>query len=89
VDFPVAAADTMIKKIRITNFKSLEDVTVSLEPVTILIGPSGSGKTNVVQAIKWLRDFLSGRDAQFALQACGNGWDKVRLSVSRTQIHWH
>ncbi|MCK4341372.1 MAG: AAA family ATPase [Phycisphaerae bacterium] len=49
----------MIKKIRIRNFKSLRDVTVELEPVTVLIGRSGTGKTNFVHALRFLRDCLS------------------------------
>jgi predicted ATP-dependent endonuclease of OLD family len=55
----------MIKQVRISNYKSLGDVTVKLDPVTILIGRSGSGKTNFVEALRWLRDFLVLRNDQF------------------------
>ena len=47
---------TMLKHVRITNYKSLGDVSVSLEPVTVLIGRSGTGKTNFVEALRLLRD---------------------------------
>ena len=38
----------MLKRVHITNFKSLADVVVDLEPLTVLIGRSGTGKTNFV-----------------------------------------
>ena len=41
----------MIKRIRITNFKSLQDVSVELSPVTVLIGRSGSGKSVLLKLI--------------------------------------
>lgn len=51
----------MIKGIRIQNFRSLIDVTVDLDPLTVLIGRSGTGKSNFVQAIRFLRDTLDAR----------------------------
>jgi AAA ATPase domain len=72
----------MIKKIRVTNFKSLEDVSVDLEPVTVMIGQSGSGKSNFVQALRWLRDYLATRNPESALQAQG-GWSSVLCATSK------
>ncbi len=37
--------------VRITNFKSIDEVSLELTPVTILIGPPGSGKSNILDAI--------------------------------------
>jgi len=42
----------MLTQIRIQRYKSLYDVTVDLEPLTIFIGPNGSGKSNVCGALK-------------------------------------
>ena len=47
----------MLKRIRIKNFRSL-NVTVDLDPVTVLVGKSGTGKTNFVEAIRFLRDII-------------------------------
>lgn len=55
----------MIKQIRIRNFRSLVDVTVDLDPLTVLIGRSGTGKSNFVQAIRFLRDCLNTRTVNF------------------------
>ena len=49
----------MIRKIRIQNFKSLRDVTVDLDPVTVFVGTSGVGKTNLVTALAFFRDYIS------------------------------
>jgi predicted ATPase len=51
----------MINRIRIQNFRSIVDVTVDLEPLTVLIGRSGTGKSNFVEAVRFLRDSLIGR----------------------------
>jgi predicted ATPase len=59
----------MIKRIRIQNFRSLVNVTVDLDPLTVLIGRSGTGKSNFVQAIRLLRDSLNARN--FNLDALG------------------
>lgn len=41
----------MINQAKFTNFKNLADVTVDLEPFTLLVGPNGAGKTSVLQGI--------------------------------------
>lgn len=48
----------MIHRFTVRNFKSLEDVSVDLGDVTVLVGRSGTGKTNFVMALRFLRDFL-------------------------------
>jgi predicted ATPase len=55
----------MIKRIRIQNFRSLVDVTVDLDDLTVLIGRSGTGKSNFIRAIRFLRDCLNSRSARF------------------------
>jgi predicted ATPase len=57
--------DSMIKRIRIQNFRSLVDVTVNFDPLTVLIGRSGTGKSNFVNAIRFLRDCLNARAINF------------------------
>jgi predicted ATPase len=55
----------MIKSIRIRNFKSLRDVSVDLEPITVLVGRGGTGKSNFVNAIAFLRDCLLAKNRSF------------------------
>jgi predicted ATPase len=44
----------MLTQIRIQRYKSLYDVTVDLEPLTVFIGPNGSGKSNLCEALRVL-----------------------------------
>lgn len=71
----------MIKRVRICNFKSLGDVTVDLEPITVLIGRSGTGKTNFVEALRFLRDFLRGRNLGTVVQQSG-GWGRILCATA-------
>jgi len=49
----------MIRRMRITNFRSFADAELTLEPLTVLIGPVGAGKSNVLKAVEFLRDAVS------------------------------
>lgn len=44
----------MIKSIYIDNFKALNDFSIDLKPLTVLIGGNGSGKSTILQAIDLL-----------------------------------
>ena len=48
----------MIKRIKICDFKSIRELDLALDPVTVLVGRSGTGKSNIVQAIRFLRNIL-------------------------------
>ncbi len=50
----------MLRRVVVKNFKSL-DVDVEFDPVTVLVGRSGTGKTNLVEALRFLREFLTNR----------------------------
>jgi len=41
----------ILKKIRIKNFKSLEDVEIEFKTLTFLFGPNGSGKSSFIKAL--------------------------------------
>ena len=42
---------SIIKKIRIKNFKSLEDVEIEMNQLTFLFGPNSSGKSSFIKAM--------------------------------------
>ena len=65
----------MLKSFRVSGYKSLADVAVNLDPLTVLIGPSGSGKTNFVEAIRFLRDYLHMRGE--AATSLYGGWPQI------------
>ncbi len=41
----------MISRMRVQHFKALRDVTVDLEPFTVLIGPNDTGKSSFLEAL--------------------------------------
>lgn len=51
----------MISEISIKNFKSIEDLSLPLGRVTILIGENGSGKSNILEAIGFLGAAQAGK----------------------------
>lgn len=54
----------MLEKIRIERYKSLYDVTVCLEPLTVFIGPNGSGKSNICEALFLLSKLVTWLEQQ-------------------------
>ena len=41
------------------NFRSLEDVTLDVAPLTVVYGPNGSGKSSLIYGLLALRIFLT------------------------------
>ncbi len=48
-----------IKKVKVTNFKSFEEIEVELGKFNVLIGANASGKSNFVEIFKFLRDIAN------------------------------
>lgn len=44
----------MIRRLKCTNFRSLEDTVFDLAPLTAIVGPNGTGKTSVLRALNLL-----------------------------------
>jgi predicted ATPase len=54
----------VITDVTIKNYRSLADVTVEFEPLTVVVGPNGAGKSNLVDVLRFVRDALQyGLDA--------------------------
>jgi len=48
----------MIQKVWAKNYRSLADIQVDLDPVTVLVGHNGSGKSNLVDVLRFIYDSL-------------------------------
>ena len=59
----------MLRKIRLTDFKSFVDEEVALAPLTLLVGANASGKSNFLDAIR----FLHGLSRNLTLSEVLNG----------------
>jgi predicted ATPase len=64
----------MIKRLRLRDFKSIRELDLEFDPITVLIGRSGTGKSNVVQAIRFLRNLLLNYDEAIAYEY---GWERI------------
>ena len=50
----------MLKNTHVQHYKSLFDVSVDLEPLTVFIGPNGSGKSSYCEALDFFSKGLNG-----------------------------
>lgn len=50
--------DVRLKKVTIRGYRSIENCTVDLGSINILIGPNGSGKSNFISALFFLQNIL-------------------------------
>lgn len=64
-----------ITMLRARGFRSLEDVTVPLGPLSVLVGPNGSGKSNVLNVLRFLATTVR-FDLGVAVAQWG-GWERV------------
>lgn len=64
----------MLKKIRLTNFKSFVDEEVELAPLTLLVGANASGKSNFLDALR----FLKGLTLDLTVREVLDGEEKTR-----------
>jgi len=51
----------VIRRVRIRGYKSLKDVDIQLEPLTIIIGPNAAGKSNLFDALGLLSRMVTGK----------------------------
>lgn len=49
-----------LNEVTVRNFKAIDDTTISLAMLTVIVGANGSGKSSVLQALHWI--FQSGRN---------------------------
>jgi predicted ATPase len=64
----------MLKRIRLTDFKSFVDEEVELAPLTLLVGANASGKSNFLDAIR----FLQGISLELSVGEVLNGEQSAR-----------
>jgi len=73
-----------IRKLKVRNFKSFNDLDIELDNFSVLIGANASGKSNFVEIFKFIRD-ISNHGIQDALSMHGLGYLK-NLNAQREPI---
>ena len=58
-----------ISRLRLVNFKSFQDIDITLRSFNVVIGPNASGKSNLVKAFQFLKDiFENGLENAVSMQ---------------------
>jgi predicted ATPase len=80
------AGSRFLRRVVITNYKSIGGCDVTLEPLTFLVGPNGAGKSNFLDALRFVADALN-RTVDHALRDRG-GINEVRRRSGGHPIHF-
>lgn len=62
----------MISHIRVKNFRSLNDVSLSLGQRNIIVGPNMAGKSNLISLFRFLRQMVSSSPGSYGLPSAIN-----------------
>ncbi len=62
----------MIKKLSVTNFKSVAHAEIDVRPLTLLVGPNSAGKSSLIQPLLLLRQTIDARDVTNPLALHGD-----------------
>ncbi len=58
----------MLRRVKIQGYKSLADVEVSLQPLSVLLGPNAAGKSNFLDALQLLSRIATSRTLKEAFE---------------------
>jgi AAA15 family ATPase/GTPase len=73
-----------MKNIKLSNFRTFEEIDIDLGMFNVLIGTNASGKSNFIHAIKFVKDIAeSGLDSAISLQGGIEYARNVRISSSK------
>ncbi|MCA9561102.1 MAG: AAA family ATPase, partial [Myxococcales bacterium] len=64
---PAQGGRTMLRDLRLIDWKSFADAVLPFEPLTVLIGANGSGKSNALDALSFLHRAAMGQELPVAL----------------------
>lgn len=79
----------MLRAVTIRNFKSFEDATLFLAPLTLLIGANASGKSNAIEALQLLSWLASGRLLGDLLSSIREQELSIRGNLTDFSYHGH
>ena len=72
----------MLRKFLARNYRSIENETLHLEPLSVFVGPNGSGKTNLFRGLELFGELLYAGSTEPALE---DAWDAICYRGARTR----
>ena len=76
-----------IKNIKLSNFKTFDEMYIELNMFNVLIGANASGKSNFIHALEFIKDIAeSGLDSAISLQGGIEYTRNVKISSSKNLI---
>jgi predicted ATPase len=82
----------MLARFEVQHYKSLYDVKVDLEPLTVFIGPNGSGKSNICESLAVLSKLLgiiNTADNCYPIDAINLAVREVNSNADHASKFWH
>ena len=89
---------TFISRVQVKNYRSIADINIKLGPLTVLVGPNGSGKSNLIDALRFTRDFVNigletaiiSRDGIDFIQIWqpDNQYNEVQIKIYLENTNW-
>ena len=88
----------MIKRLKVTGYKSLKDTEVFFEPLSVILGPNAAGKSNLLDGLNLLSRIVTSRNLKEAFENQrglplesfyygGEGYEKL-LQQDTAEIHF-
>jgi predicted ATPase len=74
----------MIRRIHVQRYKSLRDVDVALQPLSVLFGPNAAGKSNFIDALQLLSRIAGSRSLKEAFEPPYRGKPMESFSFDET-----
>lgn len=81
-----ASQEDRVTRIRVSGLRSLRDIDLSLEGLTVLIGENGTGKSSIVEAVQLLREVTTTAFFQQFNELHGGGPALLRKGDSRLTL---
>lgn len=75
----------MLNRVKIERFKNIEDATLDLKPINVLVGSNNSGKSSILQAIQFAVSVAQTTSTLENAKWYSSG-DNLQTSISPTQL---
>ncbi|MFZ3116160.1 MAG: AAA family ATPase [Syntrophales bacterium] len=76
----------MLKRIKIQNYKSFQNIDITLNPLTVLFGPNAAGKSNFLDALQLLSRIAASRTLKEAFESPYRGKPLESFSFGETGL---